>query len=98
RTAGSPPRWPAARSGVERLLEHLAHGVARERVEVAHDARALVGRQLAGDVVGELAPGGPASRGGDDPRDDPLAEVGIGLAGDRGLGDARVLEQHALDL
>ena len=29
---------------------------------------------------------------------DPLTEVGIGLAGDRDLGDPRVLEQHDLDL
>ena len=36
--------------------------------------------------------------GGHDPGDDPLAEVGVGLAGDRRLAHAGVLEQRALDL
>src|SRR5262249_54075880 len=35
---------------------------------------------------------------GDDPRDDPLAEVRVGLSGDRGLDDAGMLQQGRLDL
>ena len=37
-------------------------------------------------------------RGGDDPGDDPLTQVGIWLRGDRGVLDARVLDQGDLDL
>ena len=49
-------------------------------------------------MIGELALGRWWLIGRNDPRHDPLAEIGIGLPGDRDLGDARVLEQRGLDL
>ena len=85
-------------SVAEGRLGDLAHRVARERVEVADLARALVRGQQPRDVVGELALARPLVALDDDPGDDPLAEVVVGLAGHRRLGDAGVLDQRVLDL
>ena len=69
--------------------------VARQRVEVAHDARALVRGEQPRDVVGELVVVGRlGGRRRHDPGDDALAQVGVGLAGDRGLDHGGVLEQR----
>ena len=84
--AASPTRsrTSSTRTAAERLaqlgLDDLAHRVAGQLVEEAHLARALVRRELGGHVVDQLALAG-GSRLGDDPGDDPLAEVVVGRAG-----------------
>src|SRR3954452_20237465 len=93
------PGWSArgARSLSEGRLGDLAHRVARQLVEEAHLARALVGRELAGDVVDQrLLVGRVVLRY--HPGDDLLAEVGVLLAGDGCLLDGGVVEQRDLDL
>src|SRR4051812_48814171 len=76
---GRPERTALDRSGTQPRLGDLAHRVARQRVQIAHLARALVRREQPGDVVGELALGrwcGPLHH---HPRDDALAEILVGL-------------------
>src|SRR3954462_10655050 len=75
-------------SCAQRSLGDFAHRVAGEGVQVANFARALVRSQERRDVVGELLltrTGGALLH--DDPRDDPLAEIVVGLTRDRRLGD-----------
>src|SRR3954447_3560549 len=77
-----PRRRRLTGSGAERRLGDFPERVAREGVQVAHLTRALVRRQQPGDVVGQLALAGTVEPVFDhDPGDDPLAEVGVGLAG-----------------
>src|ERR687896_713194 len=64
----------------------------------SREARTLVRREHVGDVAGQLVLGRPLALARDDPGHDPLAQVGVGLAGHGGLLDRRVLEQGALDL
>ena len=49
-------------------------------------------------MVGELGLGGLLAGPRHDPGDDALAQILIGLARDRDLGDAGMLEQGGLDL
>src|SRR4051794_691412 len=98
--AACSPGWSARapRSLFQRRLGDLAHRVARERVEEADLARALVRREQAGGGVGELLLPGALVALDHDPGHDPLTEVLVGLAGDRRLGDRGMLEQRVLDL
>src|SRR5918999_1467639 len=91
------PGW-LWKSALEPLLDDLAHRVAGQLVEVVDLAGALVGRELAGHVVDQLALRRALVAVGDDPGDDPLAEVRVGRAGDGRLEHAGVLEQRDLDL
>jgi hypothetical protein len=54
--------------------------------------------QQPGDVVGDLALCGGRVGRRDDPGDDPLAQVGIGLGRDRSVCDTRMLKERGLDL
>src|SRR3954471_13251639 len=72
---GRPRIAPLYRLCAERGLCDLAQRVARECIEVAHLAWALVRRQEARDVIRELAlPRLGEAVLDDHPRDDPLAE------------------------
>src|SRR5918999_6279584 len=91
------PGW-LWKSALEALLDDLAHRVAGQLVEEADLAGALVGRELRGHVVDQLALLRSPLAFGDDPGDDPLAEVVVGGAGHGRLAHAGVLEQGDLDL
>ena len=91
RPAASKPIGEQAQDRIqscaELLLDDLAHRVAGQLVEEADLARALVGRELAGHVVDQVLLR-RALAVGHHPGDDLLAEVGVLLAGDRGLEHA----------
>src|SRR5690606_37193730 len=95
--AGNGTKSVTTSSRGEGTLHHLAHVVAGQRRQETNLTGPLVRGQLLGHMGDELvrrwlrAPG-------DDPGDDPFAQVGVRFAGHRDLGDARVVEQHVLDL
>src|SRR3954468_3225782 len=84
--------------GLQPLLLDLAELVARQLVDEVDDPRALVRREQPRDRVRELAGVDGGALAPDDPRHDTLAEVLVGLAGDRGVLDGLVLAQRGFDL
>src|SRR3954452_130481 len=89
--------WAFSRPAQALLLD-LAELVARQLVDEVHDPRALVRRQQPRDGVRELVRLDRGAVAPDDPRDDALPEVVVGLARDRGVVDGVVLAQRGLDL
>src|SRR3954470_24508470 len=104
-----PPVTSAARSATLRLLfllalllqelalQHLAGRVARKLVEELDVARHLVAREMLLHVALHLVLGQLAGSGHDE-RLEPLAEVRILDADDRGVRDLRMLREQLLDL
>src|SRR6185295_19422820 len=88
----------SASGRLQMVLHHLAGRVARQLVDEAHLARALVvGEPILTEL--EQALGGQRRAvPDDDPRGDVLAEHGMGHAGHRGLAHVGVLEEHGFDV
>ena len=87
----------AARLVPELLLLTTLPIALRGSASTKRTSRGRLWGRAAGDVVDQLVAAG-GSPSGDDPGDDALAQVVVGLAGDRGLARRRMLEQGALDL
>src|SRR4051812_38947741 len=96
-----PPVISAARSGIfflQLLLQDFSGCVARKLVEELDLARHLVAGQVLLHVVLDFVLRQVGAARGDDERLQPLTEVGVLDADDRGVRDLRVLRQQLLDL
>src|SRR4051812_5778381 len=96
-----PPVISAARSGIFFLqlpLQDFSGCVARQLLEELDVARHLVARQVLLHILLDLVLGQLGAAGGDDERLQPLAEVRVLDAHDRGIRDLRVLREQLLDL
>src|SRR5579884_804160 len=101
RSARAPRRSSGAhrtRALAKLAFEHLAGGVARQRIDELHLLRDLEPGQALAAMLDELLGGDLGPRPEDDEGLGDLAPAWIGDADDRGLHDRRMLVQGALHL
>ena len=88
---------PVARRA-ELVLQHLAHGRARQLVHERDGPRHLEAREALAAVLAKLVLGRGRARAEDDERDAGLAPALVRDADDRGLEHRRVVVEDVLDL